>query len=67
MADTELDVEEAGGLTSVIIAAVIATVVVTLVSVPLLGLNWTQALLTGALGGVVAAIAATLGGRHATA
>ena len=63
--DAEFDPDDAaGGTAPIVIAAVLAALVVTLISRPMMGLNWTQALLTGGLAGVVAALAAVLGRRH---
>lgn len=64
--EPELDLEDAGGPLSLVVVAILTALLVAIVGVPLLGLGWTQALSVGAAAGVVAAVAAALGARHAT-
>ncbi|MFB6234482.1 MAG: hypothetical protein ABEH81_02665 [Halopenitus sp.] len=64
--EPELDLDEAGGPLAIGVVAVLAGIFVAILGVPLLGIGWTQALVVGGFAGVVAAVAAVLGSRHAT-
>lgn len=64
--ETELDLEDVGGTLPAVIVGILAALGVALLGVPLLGLGWTQAVVVGAGAGIVAAVAAALGSRHAT-
>jgi hypothetical protein len=58
----EADDGTAGFLVS-LVTVVVAFVVITLVSVPLFGGNWTVAVLLGGFGAVVAAVSARVAGE----
>jgi hypothetical protein len=58
----EADDGTAGFLVS-LVTVVVAFVVITLVSVPLFGGNWTIAVLLGGFGAVVAAVSARVAGE----
>lgn len=64
--EPELDLDETGGPLAIGIVAVLAGLFVAILGAPLLGLSWTQALVVGLAGGLVAAVAAAVGSRHAT-
>ncbi|WP_430505402.1 hypothetical protein [Haloparvum sp. PAK95] len=64
--EPDFDLDEAGGPLAIGVVAVLAGLFVAILGVPLLGLAWRQALVVGVAGGVVAAVAAAVGSRHAT-
>jgi len=62
----EESTDEGGSLLPTLGAVVVSFVAITLLSGTVLGYNWTQAVLIGGLGSVVAAASATISARRAS-